>query len=139
MAPDAEVVWGEGRAYELRELQTPFTPRQLPRKPERSHGFGRNCSMFDTARHEVYGLHDPEQPFEDWHRVVVQHCHAANAMFAEPLPFSEVSATASSIARWTRKNFISKSEYQAKRGRKSGEVRRAKRDAKVAAILEGSL
>ena len=139
VAPDAEVIWGEGRAYELRELQTPFTPRQLPRKPERSHGFGRNCSMFDAARHEVYGLHDPEQPFEDWHRIVLQHCHAANAMFAEPLPFAEVSATASSIARWTRKNFISKSEYQAKRGMiggtKSGEVRRAKRAARIAAML----
>ena len=56
-----------------------------------------------------------------------------------PLPFSEVQSTASSIARWTRRNFISKSEYQAKRGRiggiKSGEKRRQAREAQITEVF----
>lgn len=139
---DADVIWGTDRAYSLRELGTIHTPRQLPRKPERSSGLGRNVSMFDAARHEVYGLHDPAMPMDEWHRIVVQHCHAVNSTFDDalggPLPFSEVRATASSIARWTRRNLtMSKQEWHREQGRKSGKVRRAKRDALAAAILEG--
>lgn len=131
---EADVIWGTDKAYRLRELGTVHTPRQLPRKPERSSGLGRNVSMFDTARHEVYGLHDPDQPLDDWHRVVVQHCHAVNSTFdaslGGPLPFSEVQATASSISRWVRRNFkLSKREWHAEQGRrggiKSGQNRRA--------------
>src|SRR5699024_11286043 len=47
---DADVIWGTDRTYSLRELGTVHTPRQLPRKPERSSGLGRNVTMFDTAR-----------------------------------------------------------------------------------------
>jgi hypothetical protein len=145
LADGAEVIWGDARAYSLGELRTPLAPTQLPRTPERSSGLGRNCTMFHTARKQVYGLHDPAMPFEDWHRIVVQHCHAVNSSFnpalGGPLPFAEVQATAASISRWVRRNFVSKSEYQAKRGKiggiKSGETRRAKRDALATAILEG--
>lgn len=131
---DADVIWGTDRTYSLRDLGTIHTPRQLPRKPERSSGLGRNVTMFDTARRAVYGLHDPMMPMEEWHRIVVQHCHAINSTFdatlGGPLLFSEVQATASSISRWVRRNFtMSKSEYQAMRGRKgaaaSKETRRA--------------
>ena len=140
---DADVIWGTDRAYGLRELGTIHTPRQLPRKPERSSGLGRNCAMFDAARREVYGLHDPAIPMDDWHRIVVQHCHQVHRSFDDalggPLPFSEVQSTASSIARWTRRNFISKSEYQAKRGRiggiKSGEKRRQAREAQITEVF----
>ena len=129
---DADVIWGTDRTYSLRELGTVHTPRQLPRKPERSSGLGRNCTMFDTARHEVYGLHYPAMPMDDWHRIVVQHCHAVNSTFDDalggPLPFSEVRATASSISRWVRRNFtMSKHDYQAMRGRKGAAVVNARR------------
>lgn len=129
---NADVIWGTDRTYSLRELGTVHTPRQLPRKPERSSGLGRNCTMFDTARHEVYGLHDPAMPMDDWHRIVVQHCHAVNNTFNDalggPLPFSEVQATASSISRWVRRNFtMSKHDYQAMRGRKGAAVVNARR------------
>lgn len=110
---------------------------------ERSSGLGRNCAMFDAAHREVYGLHDPAIPMDDWHRIVVQHCHQVHRSFDDalggPLPFSEVQSTASSIARWTRRNFISKSEYQAKRGRiggiKSGEKRRQAREAQITEVF----
>ncbi|HIW69414.1 MAG TPA: replication initiation protein [Candidatus Dietzia merdigallinarum] len=138
---EADVIWGTDKAYRLRELGTVHTPRQLPRKPERSSGLGRNVSMFDTARHEVYGLHDPDQPLDDWHRVVVQHCHAVNSTFdaalGGPLPFAEVQATASSISRWTRRNFtLSKREWHQSQARKSNAVQRKKYAAATAALLE---
>lgn len=141
LAEDAEVIWGDSRAYSLDELRTPLAPTQLPRRPERSNGLGRNVTMFDTARREVYGLHDPAMPADDWHRIVVQHCHAVNTMFDDalggPLPFSEVQATASSISRWVRRNFtMTKHDYQAMRGRKGAAVRRAKYDAITADLLE---
>lgn len=144
---EADVVWGTDKTYRLRDLGTVHTPRQLPRKPERSSGLGRNVTMFDTARHEVYGLHDPDQPLEDWHRVVVQHCHAVNSTFdaalGGPLPFSEVQATASSISRWTRRHFkLSKREWHQAQGRKGAAVTNAKRrpkyDAAAASILGGA-
>lgn len=138
---DASVIWGTDKAYSLRELGTIHTPRQLPRKPERSSGLGRNVTMFDTARHEVYGLHEPGMPIDDWHRVVVQHCHAINSTFdaalGGPLPFSEVQATASSISRWTRRNLtMSKREWHQAQARKSNAVQRKKYAAATAALLE---
>ena len=137
---DADVIWGTDRTYSLRDLGTVHTPRQLPRKPERSSGLGRNVTMFDTARHAVYGLHDPSMPMDDWHRIVVQHCHAVNSEFdgamGGQLPFSEVQATASSISRWVRRNLrLSKSEWHAERGRRSGTARRAAMDARAAEVF----
>lgn len=91
--------------------------------------------MFDTARAAVYGLHDPEQPYEEWQRVVMQHCHAANSAFPEPLPFSEVTATARSISKWVRSTFVSKKEWHAAQGRQSGVVRRAARDKRLQEVF----
>ena len=137
----AGVIWGTNKAYSLRELGTVHTPRQLPRRPERSSGLGRNVTMFDTARHQVYGLHDPAMPMDDWHRVVVQHCHVVNNTFNDafggPLPFSEVQATASSISRWVRRNFtMSKREWHQAQAQKSNAVQRKKYAAATAALLE---
>ena len=39
--------------------------------------------MFDTARAAVYGLHDPEQPYEEWQRVVMQDGAIAGGGFAQ--------------------------------------------------------
>lgn len=141
---DADVIWGTDRAYSLRDLGTIHTPRQLPRKPERSSGLGRNVTMFDTARHAVYGLHDPAMPMDEWHRIVLQHCHAVNSTFdaalGGPLPFSEVQATASSISRWVRRNFkLSKREWHAAQGRKGAAVTNAKRQANRAARIAAML
>lgn len=137
----AEVIWGDARSYSLADLRTPLAPTRLPRRPDRSNGLGRNVTMFDTARHAVYGQHDPAMPEADWHRLVVQHCHAVNSEFDDalggPLPFSEVQATASSISRWTRRNLtMSKQEWHANQGRKSALVRKAKYAAVTAALLE---
>ncbi|MDN5559852.1 MAG: replication initiation protein [Tomitella sp.] len=136
----ADVIWGTDRTYSLGDLRTTAMPRQLPRRPERSSGLGRNVTMFDTARREVYGLHDPAMSMDEWHRVVVQRCHAVNSTFDDalggPLPFSEVQATASSISRWVRRNFtMTKHDYQAMRGRKGAATVNAKRRNKQAARI----
>lgn len=141
---DADVIWGTDRTYSLRDLGTIHTPRQLPRKPERSSGLGRNVTMFDEARKSLYIHYDPAVPADDWHRTVLRRCHEVNSTFDNslggPLPFSEVQATASSISRWTRRNLtMSRREWHAEQGRKSAKVRKAKYAAATAAILEGSL
>lgn len=140
LADGSGVVWGTDSTYSLAELRTTAMPRVLPRKPERASGLGRNVSMFDTARHEVYGQHDPAMPMDDWHRLVVRHCHEVNSTFdgalGGPLPFSEVQATASSISRWTRRNLtMSKQEWHQEQGRKSGKVRRAATATRVAEVF----
>jgi len=128
--PDWETIWGHPEPYSLRELQTVRAPRQLPRKPERACGLGRNCTLFDTARDEIYPLHKHYEhgPYQDWHRVVVQHCHAVNTQFTAPLggplPFTEVHSTAASIAGWVWDNFDTDRfrEQQRHRGHKGGKV-----------------
>lgn len=141
---DADVIWGTDRTYSLRELGTVHTPRQLPRKPERASGLGRNVSLFDTARKDLYIQYDPERPADEWHRMVTRHCNEVNATFdAElggPLPFPEVQATASSIARWTRRHLtMSKREWHAAQGRKGAAVTNAKRQANRAARIAAML
>lgn len=134
LAEGADVIWGTDRTYSLRDLGTIHTPRQLPRKPERASGLGRNVSMFDEARKSLYIHYDPARPVDDWHRMVVQRCHAVNSTFdaalGGPLPFAEVQATATSISRWTRRNLkMSKREWHQSQGRKGAaaslETRRA--------------
>ena len=64
-------------------------------------GLGRNCSLFESARHWAYReirhhWHDP-----DGLATAIHHEAAArNAEFPEPLPASEVRAIAASIHRW---------------------------------------
>ncbi|AOW92691.1 hypothetical protein BFN03_08240 [Rhodococcus sp. WMMA185] len=36
---------------------------------------------------------------------MLQHCHAINAQFADPLPFVEIPVTAHSIGKWIWDNF----------------------------------
>lgn len=141
LAAGAEVIWGDAREYSLGDLRTPLAPSQLPRRPDRANGLGRNVTLFETARREIYGQHDPEMAEADWHRLVVRHCHNVNSQFDDalggPLPFSEVQATASSISRWTRRNFtMSKAEWHREQGRKSAKVRREKYADITSALLE---
>ncbi|MFH9952519.1 primase C-terminal domain-containing protein, partial [Streptomyces luteogriseus] len=92
----------------------------------RAAGLGRNVTMFDTARKWAYPQwwHHRNGTADQWLRLVLQHCHAVNTEFADPLPFVEVRATAYSIGKWIWRNF-DEAAYRARQahlGRKGGKV-----------------
>ena len=78
---------------ELQELKTDL--REVS-------GLGRNCMMFDTVRFWAYKAIRAHRgsTFDIWLGKVLEQCQNANGAFIEPLPYSEVKATAKSIARY---------------------------------------
>ena len=108
-------------------------PKKLPKKLE-VVGLGRNVTMFEKGRRWAYTavrdyLHHNSSL--EWERAVRAQIEAINAGFEVPLPYSEVKATAKSIARWVWQRFSygEFSAIQAKRGakgcKKGGAVRSA--------------
>ena len=69
-------------------------------------GLGRNCAMFDTVRYWAYEAIRvfTSESSESWYAEVLKVATNANGAFLEPLPYSEVKATAKSIARWVWRN-----------------------------------
>lgn len=65
-------------------------------------GLGRNCMMFDTVRYWAYKAIRAYRgsTFDIWLGRVLEQCQNANSAFIKPLPYSEVKATAKSIARY---------------------------------------
>ena len=112
-------------------------PRWRRRKPP--VGLGRNCTLFETARTWAYRavrahFGDPD----GLSRAIHTEAASINAEFDEPLPASEVRATASSIHRWiTTKSRMWQdgavvyeatfTAIQSARGRKSGYARQSLR------------
>lgn len=111
--------------------------------PGRLPGLGRNSDTFESLRHWSYAaIKEYWRPggYDAWHAAVLDECERrAAAVCLEHgngmLPWSEIKATAKSVARWTwarltpsgRADLITRthtSEAQARRGRKSGESRR---------------
>ena len=78
---------------ELQELKTDL---------KEVSGLGRNCMMFDTVRfwaYEAIRVFISGAP-DSWYAEVLKVAINANDAFIQPLPYSEVKATAKSIARW---------------------------------------
>lgn len=124
--PDWETIYGPSTPYTLRQLATIHTPRQMPRRPDRAAGLGRNVTLFDTTRKWAYGQwwSHREGTSTDWLQLLLQHSHAVNTEFTTPLPFVEVRATAYSIGKWIWRNF-DENEYRARQariGRRGGRV-----------------
>lgn len=115
--------WDLGDFLEFLDL-----PEKLP-KLSKLVGFGRNVTIFETARRwaykEVlaYRLASNQAKFFE---CVLAQCQSINQTFPAPLALSEVKATAKSIARWTWKNYVGRvsdglfSQIQAKRGKAGG-------------------
>ena len=72
----------------------------------------------------------------EWERAVRAQIEAINSTFEQPLPHSEVKATAKSIATWVWQRFSygEFSEIQAKRGAKGGKKGGAVRSAQYAEL-----
>lgn len=99
-------------------------PKKLPKKLE-VVGLGRNVTMFEKGRHWAYkAIRDymHHNSSYEWERAVKAQIEAINNDFEQPLPYSEVKATAKSIAKWVWQRFSygDFSEIQAKRGAKGG-------------------
>ena len=92
--------------YELNYLADFVELEELPTAPKEVSGLGRNCAMFDTVRfwaYEAIRAH-LSKGFDKWHSEVLEQAKNANDAFIQPLPYSEVKATAKSVARWVWRN-----------------------------------
>jgi len=105
---------------------------------------GRNVNLFNRLRRWSYKAIRQGWPDSDqWHLAVLNRAEMYNAGGYEnldikdraPLPFSEVKATAKSVARWTYKHFSPEgfSRLQAARGARKGKKRR---DELMPTVLE---
>lgn len=117
---------------------------RLSGKLEERLGVGRNAATFESLRHWSYAAiaaYWRPAGYDAWYTAVLDEAEriAQNVCAGDSkgmLPWSEIKATAKSVARWTwkrlspagRADLIARthtSELQAARGRRSGEVRRA--------------
>lgn len=115
--------------YELKELHHYFDllPELKKRKQrvDLSEGYAlsRNCRLFDALRQWAYVefLRTWPSKEEEWHDQVKRKAEQLNT-FASPLPEAEAVAIATSIARFTLKEFSKEklSEIQARRGALGG-------------------
>lgn len=81
-------------------------PKKLTKKQEQL-GLGRNCTLFNNTRKWAYKAVREYRGsvYDIWYTEVLKRCHEANNEFLEPLPYSEIKATAKSIAKYCWNNF----------------------------------
>lgn len=114
-------------------------------------GLGRNVTLFDTTRVwayravRLYRVTERSRLFNVWRNEVENYALGINAQFMSPLPYSEVKATAKSIAKYCWKyDFEMYSRFlkrQVERGRKGGAAKGAsnaeKRALAMALVQQG--
>lgn len=88
--------------YDLNYLADFVELQELKTDLKEVSGLGRNCMMFDTVRYWAYKAIRAHRgsTFDIWLGKVLEQCQNANSAFIEPLLYSEVKATAKSIARY---------------------------------------
>lgn len=101
--------------FELDELADYVDLETKPKTTgKEASGLGRNCAMFDSVRFWAYKAIRAhlEDGYNNWYDQVFNVAQSANGAFIAPLPYSEVKATAKSIAKWVWRNHHS-AEFQA--------------------------
>ena len=122
------------KSYLLDELADYVVVKAL-KKSEQEQGLGRNCTMFQQGASWAYTavmeFKQANTPFQMWHNAVKDRLKDINAGFPEALPYSEVKATAKSIATWVWQRFSEQGlkQWHAEKGRKGGQ--KSKRGAKA--------
>ncbi|WP_180039191.1 helix-turn-helix domain-containing protein, partial [Acinetobacter sp. YH16052] len=125
-------------------------PKKLSKKQEVS-GLGRNCTLFDTVRKWAYTAVRAHRGgiYNTWLEEVTKQCLSVNEAFLEALPYSEIKATAKSIATYCWKKdaycyqeFIDRQSRKGKLGGlKGGKIRSdnyaSKRVKALAMMKEG--
>lgn len=125
-------------------------PRWRQTKRHRDHpvGLGRNCAIFESARHWAYRevrFYLPDRDSAGLARAIAAGVAERNAAYTDPLPASEERAIAASIHRWiiARSRLwadgaaVYEATYttiQSARSRKAAAARSARRAEQVAAI-----
>lgn len=102
-------------------------------------GYGRNCTLFERLRLWAYkARREPFLSEQMFHDAVRHRALVLNGEFETPLPHSEVRATAKSVAKWTWRRMSREgfSAYQSARGKRSGEVRKAKATERQRSVLQ---
>jgi hypothetical protein len=111
--------------YELGYLADFVELKKLKTDLNEVSGLGRNCMMFDTVRYWAYEAIRAHRgsTFDVWLGRVLEQCQSVNSAFLHPLGYSEVKATARSIAKYCWKNdgycyqeFIHRQMYKGKLG-----------------------
>jgi hypothetical protein len=126
--PKWRTTYWTDRAYSLDYLADFVDlPKTLPKKLE-VVGLGRNVTIFEKGRHWAYkAIRDymHHNSSLEWERAVRAQIESINNGFEQPLPYSEVKATAKSIAKWVWQRFSYGEfrEIQAKRGAKGGKAK----------------
>ena len=91
--------------YELGELADYLdlkTPKK--RKVIEDYGLGRNCTLFEELRKWAYRAQRQGWPdYRQWLDACLTRAQMINLQFTNPLPLSEIRATATSVAKWTSK------------------------------------
>ena len=102
--------------------------------------------MFDTVRCWAYKAIREHRgsTFDIWLGKVLEQCQNANGAFLEPLPYSEVKATAKSVSCWVWRNhgkaYAKFIERQAAKGRKGDSSHGGKaRSAKYSDVRQEAL
>lgn len=94
-------VWGRAEPFTLEELAD-YLPHGLPKVRKaraEASGLGRNVCLFETLRQWAYRARFRFDDFDEWHAATLTKAESLN-QFREPLPASEVRATAKSVAKW---------------------------------------
>jgi hypothetical protein len=97
------------------------TPSRIETTTEAANSIlGRNCSLFDTLRFFSYAKVSEyrelgiSRGYDMWLKAVESEAAAINGTFSAALPYSELKATAKSVAKWTWNNY--KPTEQKRRG-----------------------
>ena len=115
--PQFETYWHD-EAYDLYDLNLDFISLSKDTKKsifDTKSDMGRNCYIFNEIRHLSYRTKRKYTDFDRFHNFILTSCEQLNNKLTYPLPYSEIKATAQSIARWTWNNYTGLT----KRGRDS--------------------
>lgn len=111
-----EASWLTDHLYSLDELTehltvSDFMPPDSWQRTKRKNpvGLGRNCTLFETVRWDVYRVartirkrneHPTSEDRQDLEAAIVNLCQGMNSTFSEALPASEIRATIRSFYKW---------------------------------------
>lgn len=104
--PSWRVISHDRAVYGLHQLAEYVDLKAKVPKREVS-GLGRNCDLFDALRRRAYRevtAFREGSDYERWMRFILDTAHKLNS-YTQPLPDSEIRATAKSIGKWTWRHF----------------------------------